>query len=409
MTKKIMLGVCTILLILSVMKVSAAAGRDVNSPFPIVTLVNQEPNPVEPGEVVTLRFQIQNNGTATNNEVKAELIHGFPFSIYSDRIVTIGSLRAGQTGLESVIVEFEIRIDENAVEQNELVDLRLTFDGNNRLYRDFPVSVKTRDAILAVRSIATVPEIVEPGDDFQLKLGLVNSADSLLRNVNVKLNISSAPFVPTQSTAEEYIYQLNSNTQKFVVFDVTALPEATGGLYKIPITFSYTDETGTSTEKEDFIGLKISSLPDLLVTIDSSEITNKQRRGDISIKIVNRGLTDLKLATATVKEGDKYSLLSGKDVYVGNIDTDDFETAEYTIALRTFDKIIDIPLTLHYRDITNKQFSETVVVSLRTQSNGLILTIIGGIFKLLLWGGILAGLGYGGYKFYKRRKKRRKG
>src|SRR3990167_6118036 len=245
-------------------KQAAQYGLQINSPYLVVNLLNQEPDSVEPGEIVTLKFQIQNNGTATTDDVLVELLPSYPLSIYdSKNIINIGKLRAGLSGSDALIVEFKLKVDENAVEKEELVDVRVTYGTFVRIYKDFPVDIQTRDVELVVRGIHTEPELVSPGEDFKLKLTLSNNADSLLRNINVKLNLSaSVPFVPTQSTAEEYLYQINSNTQRSVTFEMTALPDAAGGLYKIPLKVSYTDETGTSQQKEDFIGLKITSRPD---------------------------------------------------------------------------------------------------------------------------------------------------
>jgi len=79
-----------------------------------------------------------------------------------------------------------------------------------------------------------------------------------------------------------------------MTFDLVTLPEADGGIYKIPLTITYTDESGESYSKEDIIGLSVSSSPDLLITIDNSEIGKKTKTGNIVIKIVNRGLTNIK-------------------------------------------------------------------------------------------------------------------
>ncbi|MBS3139056.1 COG1361 S-layer family protein [Candidatus Woesearchaeota archaeon] len=389
-------------------KQAAQYGLQINSPYLVVNLLNQEPDSVEPGEIVTLKFQIQNNGTATTDDVLVELLPSYPLSIYdSKNIINIGKLRAGLSGSDALIVEFKLKVDENAVEKEELVDVRVTYGTFVRTYEDFPVDIQTRDVELVVRGIHTEPELVSPGEDFKLKLTLSNNADSLLRNVNVKLNLSATvPFVPTQSTAEEYVYQINSNTQRAVTFEVTALPDADGGLYKIPLKITYVDEQGKSFEKEDFIGLKITSKPDLLLTVDQTTINAENRQGTVTLKIVNRGLTDLKLVSAILKSSDDYEIVSSPEIYVGNIDSDDFETVDFVVGLRSYDSSIELPVTLTYRDVTNKMFTQTVSVQFRTGSSGLVLTIIFGLVKFVMTIAVIGGIGYGGYWLYKRRKRR---
>ena len=387
---------------------SAQSGIQINSPYLVVKQLNQEPDPAEPGEIVTLKFQIQNNGTATTEDVLVELLPSYPLSIYDNKnIVNVGKLRAGLSGADAVIVEFKVKVDENAVEKEEQVNVRVTYGTFVRIYEDFPVDIQTRNVELVVRGIQTEPSIVSPGEDFTLKLTLSNNADSLLRNVNVKLNLSaSVPFIPTQSTAEEYLYQINSNAQRAVKFDLTALPDAEGGLYKIPLKLTYVDEHGKSFDKQDFIGLRITSQPDVLITVDQTTIDRKNRHGTLTLKIVNRGLTDLKLVSALLKESDKYNIVSAPEIYVGNIDSDDFETADFILSLNSYDKVIELPVTLSYRDITNKGYTQTIPVQFRTGSRGLALTIIFGFLKVVLSVGVMSAAGYGGYQWYKRRKRR---
>ncbi|HLC20133.1 MAG TPA: COG1361 S-layer family protein [Candidatus Nanoarchaeia archaeon] len=411
--KKIIGWFCVVLLLASAVfaasaKQAAQYGLQINSPYLVVNLLNQEPDPVEPGEIVTLKFQIQNNGTATTDDVLVELLPSYPLSIYdSKNVINIGKLRAGLSGSDALIVEFKLKVDENAVEKEELVDVRVTYGTFVRIYKDFPVDIQTRDVELVVRGIHTEPELVSPGEDFKLKLTLSNNADSLLRNINVKLNLSaSVPFVPTQSTAEEYVYQINSNTQRVVTFEVTALPDADGGLYKIPLKITYVDEQGKSFEKEDFIGLKITSKPDLLLTVDQTTINAENRQGTVTLKIVNRGLTDLKLVSAILKSSDDYEMVSSPEIYVGNIDSDDFETVDFAMRLRSYDSNIELPVTLTYRDVTNKMFTQTVSVQFRTGSSGLVLTIIFVLMKFVVTIAVIGGIGYGGYWLYKRRKRR---
>ncbi|MBI4153007.1 hypothetical protein HY497_00660 [Candidatus Woesearchaeota archaeon] len=400
------------ILVLCSVLVAAAPISQSKTPIPMVTLLSQEPDPAEPGEIVTLKFKIQNNGTVTEDDVNVELLTAYPFSLYSGKgTVNIGQLRAGQTGADAAIVEFKVKVDEEAVERGETVDVVLTYGKIKKTFEDFTVSVRTRDVVLDVAAVKTVPELVAPGTEFRLEIVLRNSADSLIRNVNAKMNLSGSgiPFAPDQSGSEGYVYQINPKTQKSVSYELIALPNADGGVYKIPLTLTYTDETGSEIEKDDLISLKISSAPELLAVIDSSTITQEQRSGTVSVRIVNRGLTDIKLLTAALQESEDYSLAAEPYVYVGNIDSDDYETADFDIALQSYDKIVEFPIKLTYRDVTNKEFSEEVVLKLKTQSKGLILTIISGIFSVLVTAtaAILAVLG--AYWLYSRRKKRREG
>jgi hypothetical protein len=379
-----------------------------------VSLVSQEPDPGQPGEVIDVRFKIDNNGGSGTDDVYLEFVEEYPFTLYSgDKERNLGSLQSLQTGSEGVIELFKLKIDQAAVEETYYVDVRYKIgkSGVWTTIKDFPIRVRTRDIVLSVDSIETKPALISPGDNFELSMTLMNNADSLVKDVTVKLDVSSTttPFAPSNSIAEKQLYQIESKIGKILKFDLVALPSADGGIYKIPVTISYTDQTGTSYSKEDYISLKVASAPDLLTTIDSSEINSKVRSGKVVIKIVNRGLTNIKLLTAKLGETKDFELISVPEVYVGNIDSDDYETVEYSLNLKSYEKSIALPLVLSYMDATNNKHTEKLTLDLKTYSKSILATILLGLLNVVIIIAVVAGIVFGIRWLYKRRKHKRQG
>jgi len=174
------------------------------------------------------------------------------------------------------------------------------------------------------------------------------------------------------------------------------------------LTVSYADETGASYSKEDVISLKIASSPDLLATVDSTNIYSKNKAGDVTIKIVNRGLTNIKLLTAKLKSNDDFEVLSQQEVYIGNIDSDDYETVDFKLDVKSREEVVNLPLVLIYMDSTNKEFIQTADISLRmfsaseAQKAGLVEKQSVGFTIMLLI--VVVGLGI---YFWRRRKKKK--
>jgi len=411
--KKIVLSLIGLVMLMSV--VSIAYGVKLADSARIdVSLISQEPDPTEPGQLVDLRFKVENTGGGGTENIIFEVVLEYPFSLYKgDNQKNLGSMQSYQTGNEGIIVLYTLKVDEDAVEGTNYVDIKYKFGelSNDWIYvKDFPVRIRTRDLVLFVESIETVPALVSPGKEFELSLVLKNNADSLISDVTVNLDVasSSIPFAPSSSTAEKQLYFISSRTGKIVKFDLVALPDADGGIYKVPINISYTDEAGDTYSKNDYISLKISSTPDLLVVIDSSEVKGDVKTGTVTLRIVNRGLTNIKLLTAKVLESDDYAVLSEEEVYVGNIDSDDYETVDFDFSVKSYDKTVEIPIGINYMDATNKEYREEVTIELKTQSKGLIVTIISGLISFIVKIAILVGLVYGGYKLYKKWKKKKK-
>src|SRR3989338_5602041 len=96
----------------------ASAGTDDSIPesdFLVISMVNQEPEPVPPGEAFQLRLRVENRGTKPANDVSVEILPEFPF--FSDepqRAKQIGSLAGRQKGRDSVLVIFPITADSRA-------------------------------------------------------------------------------------------------------------------------------------------------------------------------------------------------------------------------------------------------------------------------------------------------------
>ena len=184
------------------------------------------------------------------------------------------------------------------------------------------------------------------------------------------------------------------------------MPDAEAGLYKVPITLEYYDELGRATTKTDLIGLKIGSIPDLSITLDSQEVYKKGDNGKIVIKFVNKGLSNVKLLNAKLGESKYYTILSNDEFYVGNIDSDDYETADFEISIKgsNWGKII-LPLTVNYLDSNNKEYNIQKDIEFQIYSSGTAKRLglikssnIGNIFIIL----VLALIFYLGYRRFKR-------
>jgi len=380
-----------------------------------VNLISQEPDPANPGDVLDLRFKVENMGSEPTGDIEFEILPDYPLSVYSgDSLKEIGSLQGYQTDDEGIIVLYKLKVDEDAAEGEALIDVRYKakeVSSSDWVYvKDIPIRVRTRDIVIAIESITSSPDPMPPGQESEVSFKLKNYADSLVRDLKVKLDVSGedVPFAPVKSTTEKSIYQLGARQETTFVFNLVAVPDADGGLYKIPLTLSYTDETGASYSKEDILSLKVASSPDILATVDSTDIYSKNKAGEVVIKLVNRGLTELKLLTAMLESSDDFEVLSQEEVYIGNIDSDDYETVEFTVNIDSKEDVVTLPLKLSYMDSTNKKFDQTKEVTLRmfsasdAQKAGLVEKqgIGFGIIILIVAGGL-------GFYWWRKRKKKK--
>lgn len=365
--KKILIGIL-ILIVLS-LGVNAQVMTKLSKYADVrVSFVNQEPDPAEPGKYVDVRFKFENNGFDQAKEVVIELLPEYPFSLDPGKsaIKKLGALHARQLGETAVIIKYKLRIDKNVVEGENELKLRYKFDGYGWIEPDnFNINIQTHDAILAVDAVSIDKKTLEPGSSGIVKIKLANKADSTLKNIKVTLDLGDLPLVPIDSTNEKSIYKIDSRQSYEFEFKVLAKPNADSGVYKIPLSVSYLDELGKSYLKNVTIGLTIGAKPDLSITLDDSEIYESGKSGEIFVKIVNKGVTDIKFMNIKLMPSDNYRILSNDEVYIGNIDSDDYETADFELFIGgSKEKKVSLPVVLEYKDANNNDFKERIELML---------------------------------------------
>jgi len=332
------------------------------------TLLNQNPDPAEPGKYVEVRWKVENFGGTAVKDLRVELIPAFPFSLEpgDSPIRKVGTIWGNQMGDEGMMVYYKLRIDKNAIEGKNAIMLRYSNDKGVTWTRlePFNIRIQTHDAILSVLSVVSVPSQIVPGKDARLKIKLQNLADSPIKNIKVKLDLAGIPFVPVGITNEKEIIKLNSKEKYLLNFNLTAESGAESNIYKVPVLIGYSDQLGTKYTKNNTIGLIIGEEPKLSVVIDSSEVYTKGDTGDVVIKFVNKGLTDLKFLDVKLGECSDYKLISVDNVYVGNIDSDDYETVDFKLHIQTSKLKVSLPLLLEYRDANNNEYKEEISLTL---------------------------------------------
>jgi len=384
-----------------------------------VTLSIQDPDPVEPGKEVEVSFKIENNGTTADNVI-FEIAPEYPFTLVPGESATksIGTIGTSQNGKQSVIVRYRLKVSQDSVDGSHEINVRYKSEGFDSwvLIENLDVKVQSHDAIIGVEKFATEPSIVAPGSKAKLTISLRNYATSLLKDVKIVLDLGKSgdevtPFSPIGSTNEKVLAYIEPQTTKTMEFELIVDPDAVSKAYKIPISIKYSDAINKNYSKSNIITMIVGDEPDISVGIDSTTIYTAGAAGEVTVKIVNKGLPDMKFVNVKLDKSDKYRIISPGEVYIGNIDSDDYETADFSIyAEKNAEKEIVLPLTIEYKDANNKDYKNAVNLELPlySSSEAKKLGIKKGnmfwvyIFLIMI---ALVIIGYIGYKMGKRRGK----
>jgi hypothetical protein len=188
---------------------------------------------------------------------------------------------------------------------------------------------------------------------------------------------------------------MNEDDENNLNFNVITLSTAESKIYKIPLIITYQDKDNVKFQKNDFISLIIEAKPSLDISSNNNYVLKGQEQSVI-IKVVNNGLAPVKFLSIQLLPSSYYTLLSSSTNYLGNIDSDDSDTADYKIRVNNdAPKNLQLLFTISYRDTSNKLFTDTKYISVNAYTNaeakqlGLIKTsnlglIIGVIIALIV-------------------------
>ncbi|MBU2638745.1 MAG: hypothetical protein KJ955_07265 [Nanoarchaeota archaeon] len=403
--KKIVLMGIIALLLLSTM---AAARQTVvtKASEMKIDLLRYDPAPVQPGDTTDIWFEIINLKDTAINDFDVTFVEEYPFKLVSDKSVHFNRLDTG----EKIQFKFTVEVNKNALESNNNVFIQYySRQAGITTSEPFVVSVKRLGSIVSTSVGISQAEnnaaMIAPGAVANVEVSIQNSEDSVMKDVRVTLDLSSTtmPFATVGMTAEQKLKQINPGASASVAYKLVALPDAAAGVYKVPITISYYDAVGTLHETEDLVGIMVGAEPKLKVVLDSTELTKTTKNGNVVLKIINYGTTDVKFAMLTVMPGENYGLLSTDEHYIGNIDSDDYETVEFRLNANA--DSLTIPVHLEYMDANNAQYSESrnVEIMLYSPADLGLKQSKAWLYIVVL---IVIGGAYFGYRKYKSKKQK---
>ncbi|MEM2956249.1 MAG: COG1361 S-layer family protein [Candidatus Pacearchaeota archaeon] len=365
--KNVLLGLSFFIIILLISLTSAIEINLSQSSYEMPDTANiqimslkYEPYPVEPGEVFELWIKIENDGKQETKDATCKLILDNPFLLYQGELIQSYGILSPR---DQAIFKYKIKVDENAVDGDNILKVECSPNPKTGFWKQTEIAIKvqTRYPTLNILNVKTNPSAITPGHKADLTFTIENTADSSMKDINIKIDFSSVPFAPYQEIGEKKLRRLNAGTNETLTFSIVSLPNAEGGIYKVPIEISYTDDLGTAHSINAIISLEINSKPDLYVFVDSSQLTTSKTIGEITFKVINRGLTDIKFVSLKILPSKQIKLISPDIAYIGDIDSDDSETADFKITVKS--SRLNIPIEMTYRDVSNNLYIEQLNIS----------------------------------------------
>ncbi len=335
-------------LILALLTGAATAQKSVQME---VQKVNMEPVPLQTSEYADIWLEVVNTGDAGSGDVRAEFVESFPFSIDEGEKSSwnLSELEPG----ERKQIHMKVRVADNAVQGENDLKLRTSY-GDLKVTHDIPLEVRSDNDILSVSEV-DFPGKVAPGSQNEMSLQLENLADGQMKNIDVKLDLSGIP-VAASDTTSRTVTDIDPDRSESISYSLNVDESAENGVYKIPVEISYENEAGNEFTRQTTIGAVVGGNPELEVGLNSveDELTPGST-GSVTVRIVNRGRGSADFVKVAMQETENLEVLSTGSVYLGDMDADDYQTADFQVHVDSEAENVSAPVEVTYKDVSGEQ------------------------------------------------------
>ncbi len=260
--------------------------------------------------------------------------------------------------------------------------------------------------VLLVKSIGTEPSNLVPGKPGILKVEVENNANFQLFDIRADIEMPSGISL-IDGTSKRKIFRMGPGEVSEFSYKIVASPGTSEGIYEGNLSMEYLNHIATERVETYEFGMAVKSDPLMFIQVEDSEIYQGNNVGEVSIKFVNNDIGNIKFLTVELEDSEDYDILSPKKQYIGDLDSDDFESVDFKLKENGGKEEIDLLLKIDYKDTLNEDYTGSVNMPLKIrtpselgiESNNFLGTIIVVIIILVL--------AYFGYRRWKKKKKKR--
>lgn len=337
-----------------------------------------DPNPVLPGQSVTITVLLTNTGNETAAQTLVQVAtDGILLAGPQGNSFPVGDIEAGASA--SVSMPLIVSTSAKSGPQSQTVAITYLQDGESKnINGSMTIDVAKVDApapIMLVQSYSTGFDDLRPGQQFKLTLAVQNIGNDDATNMLVTFGSvessgggidptpgSTSSTTTTPSTTFTPINSggtLSAGTVEAGGVSVTLEQDfivsasVDSGVYSLPVTLRYQKSDGSTAQDRLSVGLIVMVPPQIRVT-QSSELPTSANVGDavsLALEISNRGQKQVNFSTATVMV-DNGEVLQGNETFMGPLRNDDQTELSATI-IPANEGPVTITVTFNYTDDLN--------------------------------------------------------
>lgn len=339
------------------------------------------PQPVEPGQDLTIKVGIKNTGGSTAEDVHLEFKERHPFYLKSEsKNFTKKDICSGCSKDNT----YYLQIADNATSGTYPVKFEIVIGDKDNIKISKKVFIKIVGIPDMVLDYPQTRKVI-PGGNFTMNLNLINKGTGSAKNIKI---IPKAEKIFSSGANVRFIEKMETNKKRAEEIDFLVKDDIRKGPYKFPIFITYQDELGkkyNSTYNLGILILEESNINLQRLTISPSfpkvsEVIN------IEGMIENTATGDAKDVVVKLSNEDKTS-----KAFLGEVKAGDDSPFYFDVKHET-EKNKNYTLEIFYHDDLGKHILEKKL-DIKASSKDTTF-----VFLLL----IVVGVGTIGYLFYKR-------
>ena len=243
-------------------------------------------------------------------QIDAIGMEGNGITVISETYQQFGSIGPGQSA--TVTFAIQAPLEEGIYFPEVWVDI---YGGRNVRY-PVPVNVNAKNQVLRAPAIVvkkSLPDTVNPGDSFPVRLTLENAGTLRANQVILSVNTSSSS-IGVKGPGTLVIDELDGGSSQDVTVDFVTDKKAPTGLQKVYLTFDYQLPDGTAKQQREIIEIPVKGRAELgFVSVDTNPPRLAEKTPfDLTIRIENTGSGDAEQVSATIDlpaEGTKEAFI----------------------------------------------------------------------------------------------------
>ena len=297
---------------------------ETSSPNIQATFLNQDPSPASAGDIVDVRFKVENIGGGTANSVQLEMLNIYPFAVIDKpALQDLGTLYGYQTDKNYININYKLKIDKDAVNGKHELKLRYKYEGYDWIISSFTIDVASKQFAQIIVDKAKL----QPGTETDLKFIVTNTGNSPLQNLVFSWNEPNGAVLPVYSDNTKYIRYLDIGKSVDLDYKVIADVNAKPGLYKLNLNLKYESvQNSTLTSISTAAGVFIGGETDFDVAFSQSS------QGQTSLSVANTGNNPAQSVSVRVPEQENFRIAGSNSAIIGNLDKGDYTVVSFQIA-----------------------------------------------------------------------------